>query len=92
MEFTPTSENAKKEVLAYSLKELTDEELKNELSRRGHFTDNLWSVDDVKSKFVVTDDEAQDILNQALTNEATMEQIWFSIDLFGTDSGYERLW
>ena len=80
MEFTPTSENAKKEVLEYSLKELTDKQLRNELSKRGYFVGNLWSTDDVKDRYECTDDEAQDILSMALTNEATMDQIWLSID------------
>jgi hypothetical protein len=64
------------------MENLTNEELKNELSRRGFFTDNLWCVEDVKSRFVVTDDEAQEVLEKSLTNDATMEQIWLSIDTF----------
>jgi hypothetical protein len=64
------------------MENLTNEELKNELSRRGFFTDNLWCVEDVKSRFVVTDDEAQEVLDKSLTNDATMEQIWLSIDTF----------
>lgn len=91
MGFTPTSETAKKEVLEYSLKELTDEQLKDELERRGFFTGNLWSVEDVKSRFLVSDGEAQDVLNKALTNEATMEQIWFAIDDCADYEGYTRL-
>ena len=64
------------------MENFTNEELKNELSRRGFFTDNLWCVEDVKSRFVVTDDEAQEVLEKSLTNDATMEQIWLSIDTF----------
>lgn len=71
------------------LNNFTDEELKAELSKRGFFTDNLWRVDDVKSKFSVNNEEAQVILNQSLTNDATMEQIWLSIDTFG-DMGFHR--
>ena len=59
------------------------EEAKAVLKANGYFVDNLWHVEDVKSKFNCTDDEAQYILEQSLTNEATMEQIWFSIDEFG---------
>jgi hypothetical protein len=91
MKFTPTSETARQEVLEYSLKELTDEQLKDELERRGFFTGNLWSVEDVKSRFLVSDGEAQDVLYNALTNEATMEQIWLAIDMFGDMEGYERI-
>jgi hypothetical protein len=35
------------------------------------------------------DEQAQDILNSALTNDATMEQIWFAIDMVATDDGLE---
>jgi hypothetical protein len=91
MKFTPTSETARQEVLEYSLNELTDQQLKEELSRRGFFTDNLWSVQDVKGMFKVTDDEAQEVLDKSLTNDATMEQIWLSIGIFGDMENYERV-
>jgi len=45
---------------------------KEVLKANGYFVDNLWHVNDVKSKFNCTDDDAQYILGQALTNEATM--------------------
>lgn len=73
------------------MKKFTDEQLKVELSRRGYFTDNLWCVDDVKHKFIVTNEEAQDVLNKSLTNEATMQQIWYSIETFGEMGGYEEV-
>jgi hypothetical protein len=69
----------------------TDQQLKEELSRRGFFTDNLWSVHDVKGIFNVTDDEAQEVLEKSLTNDATMEQVWFSIRTFGDMENYERV-
>jgi len=59
------------------------EEAKAVLKANGYFVDNLWHVEDVKSKFNCTDEEAQDVLFESLTNEATMEQIWFSINEFG---------
>ena len=65
------------------------EEAKAVLKANGYFVDNLWSVDDVKSKFNCTDEEAQDVLFESLTNEATMEQIWFSIGEFGEILGLE---
>jgi len=73
------------------MEKFTDQQLKEELSRRGFFTDNLWSVEDVKSKFNVTDEEAQEVLEKSLTNEATMEQIWLSIGIFGDMEGHRRV-
>lgn len=73
------------------MKNLTDKQLRDELSRRGFFTGNLWTVDDVKSKFFVTDEEAQEVLMDSLTNDATMEQIWLSINTFGEIRGYREV-
>lgn len=58
------------------------------LRREGYFVDNLWHIDDIQYRYNCDDDElAQDILNRALTNEATMEQIWFAIDMVAEDEG-----
>jgi len=46
----------------------------------GYYTQNLWSIYDVQNKYDCSNEEAQKILNTALTNEATFEQIWLSID------------
>ena len=59
------------------------------LESNGFFVGNLWHIDDVKSKFNCTDDEAQDVLTEALENEATMDRIWFAIEYFGQDFGLE---
>jgi hypothetical protein len=91
MEFIPASETAKQEVLSYALKTLTDTELREELSRRGFYTSNLWHVEDVKVRFNADDDDAQEILDSALTNDATMEQIWLAIEMDADDNGFNRI-
>lgn len=73
------------------MKKLTDQQLREELARRGYFTANLWRVDDVKSRFFVSDDEAQEVLKDSLTNDATMEHIWQSITIFGEMGGYKEI-
>jgi len=65
------------------------EQAKATLKKHGYQTDNLWTIDDVKSKFNCTDEEAHNLMTKALTNEATMEQIWLSIDIIGEIDGYE---
>lgn len=56
------------------------EEAKSLLKEAGYFTDNLWHVNDVQRQVKhINDDDAQEVLEQALTNDATMEQIWFAI-------------
>jgi hypothetical protein len=66
------------------------EQAKKTLRDAGYFTDLLWHVDDVKSRYKCDDETAHEILNDALfDNEATMEQIWFAID-FHIDEHKER--
>jgi hypothetical protein len=58
------------------------------LKQAGYFVDNLWHVDDIKLRYNCDDnDQAQDILDSALTNDATMEQVWFAIDMVAQDDG-----
>jgi len=64
------------------------EEAKAVLRENGYFVDNLWHVDDVKLRYNCDDDEqAQEILYRALTNDATMEQVWFALDMVAQDEG-----
>jgi len=57
--------------------------------REDYQIENLWCVEDVKSKFKCTDKEALSVLESALMNEATMEQIWLAIDFYGEKNGLE---
>ena len=68
---------------------MTQEQKAKEILRKaGYFVDNLWHIDDVKLRYNCNDDEqAQEILQSALTNEATMEQIWFAVDMAAQDEG-----
>jgi hypothetical protein len=68
-----------------------DYELILELESRGYFTKNLWKVNDVKSIFNVTDEEAQKVLYMSLTNERIVSEIWNEIDNNGDEFGFERL-
>jgi hypothetical protein len=48
-------------------------------TRRDYQTANLWCTRDVKSKYECTEEEALEVLEEALTNPAIMEYIWFAI-------------
>ena len=48
------------------------EEAKAFLTENGFYTGNLWCVEDVQAKFECTDEEALDVLDGALNNDATM--------------------
>ena len=62
------------------MNDLTTQELKDELTRRGYYTGNLWRIDDVQGRFEATDDEAQDVLDDVLQGSWIIEQIFESID------------
>jgi hypothetical protein len=49
------------------------------LRSEGYFVDNLWQTCDVTLNYDCTEEEAQGVLNSALTNEATYQQIWEAI-------------
>ena len=66
------------------------EQARNVLRKAGFYVDNLWSVADVQSKFDCDTDDAMEVLNSALTNDATMEQIWFAITLHGEEENLTR--
>ena len=68
----------------------TVEEAKAFLTEQGFYTGNLWSVKDVQSNYVCTEEEAQGVLEGALNNEATMEQIWFAINYHAENDGLKK--
>jgi hypothetical protein len=66
------------------------QEAKAILREAGYFVDNLWHVSDVQQDFKCTDEEAQQVLKEALTNSWTMSEIWSTIREYAS-SDYEPL-
>lgn len=59
------------------------EEAKQVLQYNGYYVGNLWHIEDVKVHGDISDEDAYDILESALTNEWIMEQINVTIaDLY----------
>jgi len=62
-----------------------NERFREILKANGFFTDNLWHIDDVHTQlesmgYEPCDDKvAHHILKQTFRNEATIEQIWLSM-------------
>jgi hypothetical protein len=56
------------------------EKAKKVLEDAGYQVSNLWHIDDVKQNYDCTDEEAMQVLIEALDNEATIEQIFYAID------------
>lgn len=59
---------------------LTIDLAKRLLKDYGYYVDNLWHIDDVKQNYNVSDDEAYDILNEAMQSSYIMENIFGQID------------
>ena len=68
----------------------TIEQAKQVLKDNGYYVDNLWCVEDVLNNYNCTDDEAQEVLDGALQNHATMEQIWYAIDFHAEEIGLTK--
>jgi hypothetical protein len=74
----------------YTMENYTDQELRDELTRRGYFTGNMWRVEDVTCSYECTPEQSQEVLYESLTNGATMEQVWLSIDISADLRGYSK--
>ncbi len=68
----------------------TIEEAKSYLTEQGFYTGNLWCVKDVQDNYDCTEDEAQEVLDEALQKNTTMEQIWNAIDYHAQKEGLIR--
>ena len=69
---------------------MTTKEAKEVLKNAGYFVDNLWHVNDVQANYDCTEEEAQEVLDGAFNNDATMEQIWFAISFHAEYNEFNR--
>lgn len=61
---------------------MTTTQAKEVLRNAGYFVDNLWSIDDVINvDDSLSKEQAMQVLSMSLTNDTTMEQIWYSIQV-----------
>ena len=63
------------------------EDAKQVLRDAGYFVDSLWSIHDVTSIYECTRAEAEMVIDGALTNDATAEQVLFAIGMYADDMG-----
>jgi hypothetical protein len=63
-----------------NLNEISSNDLREELKRRGYYTDNLWQIADVQNNYDVDDDTAYEILDGTLQLGWTVETIFSVID------------
>tara|TARA_R110000744_G_scaffold110117_1_gene207756 strand:+ start:310 stop:633 length:324 start_codon:yes stop_codon:yes gene_type:complete len=60
------------------------------LESEGYFVQNLWHTDDVCQNYDVDQDEALEILEDALTSGRITTQIFEAIDSVADQNGYEK--
>ena len=64
-------------------------EAKEFLKSKGYYVDNLWQIDDAKSVFQCTNEQAYEIMDKVMNNERIMNEIWETITIIGEDFGYK---
>ncbi len=67
---------------------MSTEQAKELLKKNGYYIDNLWHVDDVQQRCYCTEEEAQEVLDKSLTDEATVDAIFNAIDYFISEEEY----
>jgi len=67
---------------------MSTEQAKELLKKNGYYIDNLWHVDDVQQRCYCTEEEAQEVLDKALSDEATVGGIFNAIDYFISEEEY----
>lgn len=70
---------------------ITVEQAKQVLEDAGYQVDNLWHIEDVKQNYNCTDEEAMEVLVEALDNEATIEQIFFAVNFHAEEQGLTKI-
>jgi len=71
--------------LSTIIKQENIENAKKLLKSEGYYIDSLWTTDDVTENYNCTEEQAQEVLDSALNNEATMQQIWDAIKCSAED-------
>ena len=72
------------------IRRLDIENAKELLKREVYFVDNLWQTEDVMLNHECTEEQAQEVLLKAMQNEATYEQIWWSIHVTAESMNIKR--
>jgi muramoyltetrapeptide carboxypeptidase LdcA involved in peptidoglycan recycling len=66
------------------------EKAKQVLENAGYQVDNLWHIDDVKQNYNCTDEEAMEVLIEALGRDYIMETVFDIISLEAEEIGLTR--
>ena len=72
------------------LKEVSSEDLRQELELRGWYTQNLWHVDDVMQNYDCASEDAMRVLDFVLTSDHVTEEVFRGIDYQAEYSNIKR--
>jgi hypothetical protein len=67
------------------------EKAKEFLRANGYYTENLWNINDVKNQFKCTDEAAQSILDESLSDDYIMSIINATISDNAKEKGFEEI-
>ena len=65
----------------------TIKEAKDFLREKGYYVDNLWHIDDVKQTYDCTTEEAQSVLDAALSSNYITNNVFSVIDTYAENYG-----
>ena len=83
MKFTPSSETAKQEVLEYAIKELSDDNLINELKSRGYKTELLFNLEDINLQLSIINDYGDSpIVLDEFEKEQILDEVFDNVDYY----------
>tara|TARA_R100001086_G_C11644074_1_gene205357 strand:+ start:57 stop:320 length:264 start_codon:yes stop_codon:yes gene_type:complete len=60
------------------------------LRQNGYYIHNLYHIDDVTRMYECTDSEAMEIIELAIDNDGTANQIWENMRYFAEDMGLKE--
>ena len=60
------------------------------LEKEGYFTANLWHTDDVCQNYKVNQDQALDLIEDAMTSDWMVANIFETIDIIAEENGYKN--
>lgn len=73
------------------LKDVSSEDLRQELELRGYYTNNLWHTQDVTNKHNILDEDAMEVLDSVMQSEWLVENIFGLINDKVTDVIFDEV-
>lgn len=66
------------------------EKAREELRKKGYYTDNIWNVNDVMDKYDCTEEQAYKVLSDTMKNESTYNHIWDTMEIIADNMNISK--